>query len=348
MNHYSRPHARVAAALLLALVGFPCICFSQTGDSVIDGYFSYEDWQIKVGSTAAPENLAPTSYAGIINRCNSSFAPSWESNCPSDLLYTPNHWTGGYQAFGVALNRRDESTDLVYDCYTWWYQDEVGNWVMDYSCEFRWIYTPGLTRGIVAARIKFGADLSGGGLWGPKPMSTMAFKGNTVYLPEISAANCTAIWIGPSAPCVAQSDVVAVKNAGYEDKLVIRDFNCGVISRGGNDNQTDFNAGCFTGSGYLLSDLPAVYLDTTIFDGPDYFVPGVGSAAPTAIVEGQTYSWATYFGEYGAEARVPHTVSHRSAVTAYEGAAPGCSSSALYNCYFNVDQAAIAPAITFN
>ncbi len=341
---------RLTLRTLLALIAIWLLSpfsHAQTGDALLDSYLS--GFSSRGGNSAAP-NLGPSSYPnGVLNACNSGSAPSWEGNCPSDLMYTPNANTGGSQAFGVGINNWQGGTYYYPYCYpvvVWYpYQDELGGWYYEIQiwCDWYYVTMPTHSYGVAAARIKFGS-LPVNGPWGSTPMSTLAFKGNTVYPPYVGAATCTPIWTGMTAPCVGQSDVIAVNSAGYEDKIIIPDANCnpGVLGRTG--GASDANNGCYVLDGNRwATDLPSPYPDTTFLDSAANYVPGMGSANPAAIQEQKTYTWWLNFFQYGLEFPTSKTILHNSAVTSNVPAAPNCSSSQPWNCYFNVDQTSIAP-----
>lgn len=343
----------VAAVLFAITLMVPTVGSAQTGDSVIDGWLS--GFQRKGGNSSPPGDLHPNSYGGVIHKCNSPGAPSWEGNCPSDLLYTPNHWTGGYQAYGVGLNLWPGGYYWYRYCYpVWVYYEEYG-WQLEIWCDYYLVQVTEHTYGAAAARITFGATNAGSSPWGPRPMSTMAFKGNNVYAPVVGEAWCTPVWLGSSAPCYLQSDKIAVpastggegSSVGYEDKIIIQDNNCNVTVR--TDTYHDANNGCFTrDGGNWATDLPSPYPDTTKDDGPTPYISGIGTAAPTSLIEGQRYFWWINFYQMGLEAGTGHHIGHNAAITYKINSAPGCSSSALWNCYFNVDQTTIAPSSSVN
>lgn len=312
---------------------------AQTGDAVIDSWIS--NFQRKGGNSAAPTSLNPSQYSSGVTKCNPG-PPASEGNCPSDLLYTPNANTGGYQAFGVGLNNFQGGTYWYPVCYiVWVYYYDIG-WSLQTWCDWYYIQVLDHAYGAAAARVQFGTNTTVTP-WSLRPMSTLAFKANNVYTPTIPSVECTPIWIGASAPCLAQSNVYAVTDAGYEDKILIDDHNCNVILR--SDSSSDAAAGCFTRDGNRwLSDLPSPYPDTTASDGPTPYVAAIGSAAPEQISEGQTYFWWINFYQLGLESAGTHNIKHNSAVTTNIQSAPGCSALQPWNCYFNVDQTLIAPA----
>jgi hypothetical protein len=337
----------IAHIAFLILVGLWIVsppASAQTGDALIDSYLS--GFTSRGGNSLAP-NLGPSSYPnGILNACNSASAPSWEGNCPSDLMYTPNANTGGYQAFGVGINNWPGGTYYYPYCYPVivWYQDELGwYYQIEIWCDWYYVTMPTHTYGVASARIKFGS-LPVNGPWGSTPMSTLAFKGNAVHPPYVGSATCTPIFTGMSAPCVGQSNVIAVPDAGYEDKILIPDSGCNPTLGRRSGDASDASAGCFVLDGTMwATDLPSPYPDTTFLDEAPLYVASMGSANPRNIAENTTYTWWINFFQYGLESPTAKTITHNSAVTVNIPSAPGCSGSALWNCYFNVDQTTIAP-----
>jgi hypothetical protein len=193
-------------------------------------------------------------------------------------------------------------------------------------------------------------------------MSTLAFKANTVYLPEYGPAVCTPDFnlLPAGAPCetnplvgVPTQNVYAVIDAGFEDKIVMDDYGCNATPILGRSGQpSDAENGCFVrdliSPANWGSDLPAPYIDTTAFDDGELYQPGAGSANPEAIIEGAAYVWYTGFYQYGLESTATHTLRHISSVTSYVdnaiSQAIGCESSKPEFCYFQTDQTNIGPS----
>src|SRR3970040_2023368 len=91
---------RVLLATIVCVSWSVDACAQWTGDPTLDNWLA--SYQQRGGNNQSPVNLQPSNYP-IFNGCRSGNAPGWESNCPSDLTYTPLAGAGGYQAFGVAI-----------------------------------------------------------------------------------------------------------------------------------------------------------------------------------------------------------------------------------------------------
>lgn len=339
--------------MVMASFGLPSAS-GQTGDSTIDSWIS--GFARTGGNNLAPTALDPINYyATGLTKCNSSGAPPWEAKCPSDLLYTPNANTGGYQAFGVGVSNWPGGTYWYPVCYLVWVYYQIdpslpGYWQLEVWCDWYYVQMADHTYGAAAARLLFGLD-SLNTPWGLVPMSTLAFKANSVYTPADPSVVCTPNWGGTDAPCL-EPDSYAVPSVGYEDKVLIQDNNCQKITRAG--DASDASAGCFVrDGGNWLTDLPSPYPDTTALDGPSTYVASIGSIDPGSLAEGlpggtmtlDVYFWWINFYQWGLEAGSNHSIQHNSAVTTYVPV-PQCTSSTPWWCFFNVDQTTIAPAAT--
>ena len=338
-------------SLIFVLVGSfaPKVVDAQpTGDSFVDGKLNEFPFQ-KKGGNNSPPSLGPGNYPNDVKDCNSATAPAHEASCPSDLLYTPNSNTGGYQAYGVGISNLPGGTYWYGFCFpNWFYPDDYI--YVYWECYWYPIQIPDMAYGVAASRVRFGSNTTSSP-WSLKPMSTLAFKANSVYLPVDVFVECDPDFsISPAgAPCDdSDQNVYAVPDAGYEDKIVIRDYGCTGIRLG---TPSDATKGCFVrdliSPANWYSNLPAAYPDTTFLDDNDYYNPGFGSADPTAIIEGVNYLWYTGFYQYGLESTAPHEIRHIASVTTYVDPSPvGCNALEPWDCYFQVDQTNIAPTYT--
>jgi hypothetical protein len=172
-------------------------------------------------------------------------------------------------------------------------------------------------------------------------MSTLAFKANSSYTPYTPSYQCDPDLTGLSAPCdTSYSNVFAVPEAGYEDKVLVQDFGCSPRLGARVNGTWDAEDGCFTYDSYFYSDIPGAYQDSPILDSPDYFVPASGSVISSSIREGTMYTWLADFWQFGLESGLPHNAQHNSAVTTWYYSNCGT------NCYFNVKQRRISPIVT--
>ncbi len=318
-------------------------------------YYVTSYYSDRAGNTASASNLQPSNYGNgsgydLID-CAYATAPSWETNCPSDLTYTPNAHTGGYQAFGVGIKNYPQQDYWDYDCYyvdVWVWDEESHQWVLEwqYVCEYTHVQVPAQVAGIAVARIKWGNYQSQFGLGGPShTISTLAFKGSS-FLPCTPTLSPS----GVEAPCAGTGTYVA--GAGYEDKLLIPD-NCALPARTGTYVDAAASFGCFYSyDGLWWSDLPSPYLDTTVSDGPSYYIAAIGTPTAANISEGVTYSWRVAFYQWGNEA-VHGEVRHQGGLTKKMPSSPFCSAfSGTFGenaaCHFNVDQTLLASPDGFN
>jgi hypothetical protein len=343
------PHTKIdlSRKLLLAfLLVIPAQAFAQSGDPVVDSHL-VPYYEHRRSSSAPPSALSPTNYGSgsALLGCASSSAPSHETNCPSDLTYTPNANTGGYQAFGVGIHNIPYSEQWITECYileTWEWDWEAGTWVLTfyYWCDTYLYVTRAEVSGFAISRIKWGATYA----TIPNastPLSTLAFKGTNL-------ANCNPKpGVIAEAPCL--SNGTYVPSAGYEDKIIIPD-NCPRAERTG--LATDFTDGCFwSQQGLWMSDMPAAYQDTTAADRGDQFVISVGTASAASLNEGTMYTNRTWFGQLGTETIRPGPVRHTGSVTVPRSLAPFCllyqSTFGQAACMFNVDQVQITPPLSW-
>jgi hypothetical protein len=263
----------ISLGLLISFNSFA----APSGDSVVDAWIA--PYAYKFGNSAAPTFINPPLYTNGYLLCNSMNATAWESTCPSDLTFTPNANTGGYQGFGVGLTNYPAGGYYVAVCYYVFYYDSSGEvWSVAPVCDWYSVSWPDVALGTVAGRIEFGTGLSiYNSTWGNVPASTLAFKANSVYTPT------AAVYCDPDinvstldAPCDAsQQNVYAVPEAGYEDKILIQDYSCTVTVR--TNGNSDAIAGCLTHDSYWYSDLPGAYRDSVLLDGPNYYVSASGS-----------------------------------------------------------------------
>lgn len=330
-----KTYLKASSFLLLLLSN---IAMAQTGDTTIDSWLS--GFSLTQGGSSAPTLLNPTNYPNGPDKCNSGAAPIHEPTCPSDLLYTPNANTGGYQAFGVGVNLWEAGDYWYVSCYYYYvYNSYYDIWEPVIFCDYYSFTLPEHTFGLAAARIKFGSNTISSP-WGSVPMSTLAFKAAVNYSSQPSV-NCDTDFNGVAAPCdTSDENVYVVPSAGYEDKILIEDLNCLNPIRTG--TSTDAGLGCFTHDDMSwATNLPAAYIDTTYSDTPSYYVPGMGSAFPFLIIENQTYFWWTEFYQLNLEPTSPHVIKHNASVTT-RIEVPGffCNSEPEL-CYFNVDQTTI-------
>lgn len=318
---------------------------AQTGDAQLDTWLSV--YSTAAGNNTQPTNLTPANYPNGVTKCKLSTAPSWETLCPSDLLYTPNANTGGYQAFGVGADYRPSGTYYYATCYVQWiYNAFLDAYEPLIFCNYQSVNIAAHTYGSAMARIKFGSNTTSTP-FGAKPISTLAFKANITYLPNAPGITCTpTLNLVGAAPCATlQFDRYAIPGNGYEDKVLITDLGCTKLLRDGDDS--DALANCYTHDGMnWQSDLPGVYRDTTASDTATNYVPGVGSVVPWAIIENQTYYWWTDFYQWGQDPAGPISLRHNSAITTSIDlpGGPPCGTSPE-TCAFNVDQTTIAPVI---
>ena len=330
-------------ALVFILIG--CHYYSSvaqpSGDSTIDNWLNGA--QYKGGSSAAPTTLNPSNYTTGLDKCNSTQAISSENNCTSDLFYTPNANTGGYQAFGVGFTNYASGTYYYPVCYIYWAWNGQ-DYVPTLYCNWYQYTINAHTYGAATARVKFGSNTTST-LWGTKPISTLAFKANNVYTPYYSSVVCQPNYTGSQAKCTSSSNAISVPNVGYEDKILVADHNCSLTQRTGSSSDANYN--CFVRDGsQWWTDLPSPYPDTTYLDPGAWYVPSIGSAAPEQITEGYTYFWYLNFYQWAWESAASHTIYHGSSITTEITYAPNCSGSQLWNCFFQVDQTYIAPSTT--
>ncbi|MEX0619684.1 MAG: hypothetical protein WDZ76_14725 [Pseudohongiellaceae bacterium] len=247
-------YSRVLVVALTLILSTSTVWGQSTGDSFIDA--AINGYSIKFGGNDTPNGLNPSQYTNGVDKCSSSQAIAGEINCPSDLFYTPNPHTGGYQAWGVGLTLIEGSQSNYYYCYA--YYDEIYpdyyEWTFD--CEIIVEIVIAHTLGRAVGRIEFGENTTSTSSWGSKPMSTLAFKANNVYTPVDSNVACDpetpSIFNGGAALCDdADDNVYAVPDVGYEDKVLIEDKNCNMPleppilnRRVGDHSDVVFN--CFT------------------------------------------------------------------------------------------------------
>lgn len=338
--------------LLAGLCMSTMSALAQTGDPIVD-YYVTSYYQYRAGHTGAPENLNPSNYGNGVGYdlldCVYATSPSWETNCPSDLTYTPNANTGGYQAFGVGIKNWPAQAYWETECYwedTWVWNPESHEWEFDYVyvCDQHYVQTQAEAGGVAVGRVRWGAYKSQFGIGGPyHKVSTLAFKGSS-----FPPCNPTLSPSGVEAPCAGTGTYVA--GAGYEDKILIPD-NCPLPSRTG--TYIDANSGCFYSyNGLWWSDLPSPYLDTTANDGPSYYIAAIGTPNASSIQEGWTYTWRVGFFHWGNES-VHGEVRHQGSLTIKKTISPFCvlfSGTFGENsaCHFNVDQTLLAAPDGFN
>jgi len=342
--------------VLLAIASPPREATAQSGDPIVDSYLtSY--YTNRVGSTAPPTNLILSNYGDHPNnylKCDviaTPSAPPWEVNCPSDLTYTPNAHTGGYQAFGVGLKNIYATSYWDYYCTLeeqWVWDPELGEYVLEYVyvCYYELVQVPAEVTAIAVARIKWGSnsyvfnDFTGLTL----KLSNLAFMGG----PEPPVENCDPenIIFGADAHCTYPGTYVS--EAGYEDKIIVPD-SCSLSSRTG--TWSDFYNGCFHSAGGY-TDLPSAYVDTNAADpGTGPFVLSVGTARARDLVTGTTYTWRLYFGQGGNEPVTGSQVlRHTGSVTVKQPFHVFCNLYASVfgenaACFFSVDQTNLTPAV---
>jgi len=232
----------------------------------------------------------------------------------------------------------------VPDCYlSVYYNPSTEMYEYGIFCDWYVLEVYKHTYGIAAARVTFGDDTTSTASWGNKPMSTLAFKGNSTYQPFDWSVHCTPPALpGTTAPCdTSASDVYAVLQvAGYEDKILIDDNDCTIFGVR-QDDHSDAVANCFVrDGGNWWTNLPNYYVDTTASDSKPVSAAGVGTTHSKNIVEGVLYAWYITFYQMGEEAApTAHTAKHNSAVTYHY---PLVSNPAFN--YFNVEQTTIAPS----
>jgi len=349
MSHASRSMIGLVALLLVAALGCMQPANAQTLDPIIDEIIA--PYGNRAGNSLAPSSLHPANYAAPrqLYSCNNSFfGPPWESLCPSDLMYTPNENTGGYQAFGVGIQNYPAGqywyvVPYLVRVYYWDTNCDCWNYYWDVAYDWYLVNLPAFTTGTAAAGSKWGTTAYQITPVVAATLSTAAFKASAL-------APCFPGYTGVEAPCggfFPDTDTVFVPSAGYEDKVAIGET-CGLSERSG--TATDGDAGCFYGYEGWTTFPGAVYMDTTALDGPNNYVPGVGLTRPDLLPEGTTYYWLIDFFAYGNEPITFQQVTHRSAVTSRVGLSPFCllyeSTWGNSACYFNVDQTTIAPAST--
>ncbi len=334
--------AAIGALSVVTIIAIREPAVAQSGDATIDSAIA--TYARRAGSSGVP-NFKPADYSNGVTACSgASPVPTWEQNCPSDLLYTPNGNTGGYQAFGVGINNVPGGAYWTQYCGYIPVEIGPGEYYWAWMCWWVPITLDDQTIGLAMARVTFGTQ----GVetpWGVRPMSTLAFKANNLYQPDSSSVTCQPDYIGDSAPC-HPPNTYAVQNVGYEDKISIDDYGCTVPFTGRTGDSQDADRGCFVASSWD-SDIPSAYLDTTKFDGAQLYIPSVGSSDPKGIAEGVTYYWDIQFYEMGLESSAPAEIVHSASVTTYL-VVPGlgCANTpeSIANCYFQVDQTRISPA----
>jgi len=335
---------RASAALIVALAVFRVeAALGQTGDPVVDQWItSY--YAHRAGNNLAPTSLTPSNYPNVL-ACSTS-TPVWENNCPSDLTYTPNANTGGYQAFGVGINSWPSQSYWDYDCTledVWVWDPELQQWVLEWQvlCYYQLVQVSAQAGGQAVSRVRWGSQQHAvqGSM---RTISTLAFNGEDL-------AGCHPSWNGSDAPCTATGTFV--EGGGYEDKIVIPEF-CPLSRRTG--TFMDANSGCFYSyNGLWVSNLPSPYLDTTAGDGPSNYVAAIGVASGVSIVENFTYTSRITFFQWGQETVNGNQIRHNGSVTVR---LPFTSPCLLYApvfgldaaCFFNVDQTQIAPPSTLS
>lgn len=351
MSNFNKLRVRVTTSLAFFLLIFSSLAFSQTtGDPEIDSWLS--TYSLKAGNAAAPTSLIPSLYTGGVEACQSASALPHEARCPSDLLYTPNANTGGYQAFGIGAEPVTGGTYVFADCYVVYIWNPSLEYYEAYiQCSYYTLTVPDYTWGIAAAKISFGTNQMQTS-WGFFPMSTMAFKANRDYLPSVAAVDCNPVFsfLTLSTPCdFLKSDTYAVPDSGYEDKIIMTDRGCATPTFFRSGDANDATYGCFTHSTLnWATDLPGAYRDTTYLDSPGDYQPAVGTTVPFLLVGGNTYRWWSNFIQLGHEpaSGSAYVLRHNAAVTHFDPILPSCSLvSAPELCYYNVDQTMIAPSI---
>ena len=324
----------IALPISVASIG---VALAQTGDSWVDAQIN--GWDFHAGNASAPSLLAPWNYS-VDWACDAGGAPSWETNCPSDLLYTPNANTGGYQAFGVGWSVVPALTNWEPYCYArlvWtWHNDSGWQETLEWDCDWQAVTSPPYTWGITAVRIKWGsvetAFSQPPGSW---PTSTLAFKGN--QFPECDPSNNP---FGAGTPCDGPNTIF-VLNAGYESKVKMYDAGCTWTRT---NTWIDTYHGCLSHVETILeTSLPCAYKDTNIIDSPSDYVSAVGTSCANALVEGNTYYWKLLFSANNVNTWPVGDATHRGAITANLGSWPGGDELTR----FNVDQTVIAPASPF-
>jgi hypothetical protein len=181
---------------VFGVLAFPQVVVAQTGDPLLDSWIAPHTR--KGGNTSVPLFLNPAAYPDITG-CNSGIGPSWETNCPSDLTFTPNANTGGYQAFGVGISSYPASEYWDYGCYMqWqyvWHNDSGWQEELVLVCDYQLVSLPAYANGEAGGRLRWGASQFYYGFpAGNWTLSTLAFKGS-------GFAVCAPAFNGTSAPC---------------------------------------------------------------------------------------------------------------------------------------------------
>jgi hypothetical protein len=129
----------------------------------------------------------------------------------------------------------------------------------------------------VETTVGWSSQLSNG-----RPANTLAFKGSD------QPACSPTVTLSGSAPCggnTPQSAVTYVPQSAFEDEVIVKNPECllrtGIYS-------VDILQGCYAVSSFT-SDFPAPYVDTTVDDPRDKFIPTVGSVAPGTADETKSY-----------------------------------------------------------
>lgn len=359
--------------LLLASCLVAPVSRAQTGDLVVDLQINGHTW--RAGNNLPATSLVPSAYGSNPTACNSSGAPAWEDNCPSDLTYTPAAGTGGYQAFGVGISQVPGGTFYEYIPVLrqeWDYECNCLIWVFDY--EYTEYTVAAHAFGRAFARIRFG-DYLVNTIVGEHYLSTLALKSASTHPAGLSSIECSPSRIygfGFDSPCnpIKQnayivprgglptgigtpSRGVGIAEVGYEDKLIIPNPGCpSNYERTG--HYADAYQGCFTFDQYnWYSNIPAAYQDTTKFDKGSPYVAGVGTATPAALIAigagsngAITYWWEINFIAFGTHSAAGQTVRHTANITTYGTGYP-CIPNSGPLCQFNVDQTNIAPVSPF-
>jgi len=324
-------------AVLLVLITFHLLEESRaglSGDPVLDASLSFA-YKIRAGGKDAGVNR------GFNNAdCNSSTAHPFENTCPNDATFTPAMNTGGYQAWTAGLAPIYEE-HVGIECewvYSIWWAN--GNWIINanYVCypESEDVLTGYIGR--AAIRLKWGTEIAATGNFSSHPTSVMAFHPNTM-------TPCQPYVLTSTANCLNEVNSSYVEDAGYESDITFADAACAAglgLGAPRSGTTSDASNGCFHYSATQISDLPAMYRDTTFSDPAQAFNIGFGAANASGIVPGHTYTAFQAFYSTAASIMIDQPVNHRGAVTVRSAPIhPAC----VYGngqdafCYFALDTA---------
>lgn len=336
--------------LSLAFIIFGASVHAQTGDYVINNWIGAYP---TTGGNNYASSLQTNAYPNGWWTCNSAGAPSGESNCPSDLTYTPgsNPANGGYQAFGIGHMTVPSQHTWQAICYwTWYYDANIDNYVWYQVCDYYYLgWVDAHSFGIAAARFRFSTQAVETA-YGWRLLSTLALKG-AASLPA-SSYDCNNWHSALTAPCAPGTQDAFVipygggSGAGYEDKVLVQNVGC-TAWPWRNDDTSDANAGCYQASNTdWYTDIPSAYRDTTKYDDAPIFVPAMGTAQPTALNEGVVYSWWRSYWAWGTH-HVYGPLMHNATATYHLAYHPVCDGVTPALCQFNTDQTVIGSGVVF-